>query len=207
MDIAGFPQVQFETLCAYHPAFALAILCGVKPRPSMRVVQATFSSAALNVPVEANFDQQITSVSVFTGCDVSIDPTSAFAGNPLKTTSDFFQAAGASGVRVQLLARTRDDNDYTPITSQVPLQMVPSILRKVAGIWSMTLPDNLKATFLLGAAPPAVPLTVWITFAFLVLGPLGENYLRLDPLTARAQLAQKLASIGMGGSGAQPPAS
>lgn len=207
MDIAGFPQVQFETICAYHPAFALAILNGVKVRPSMRVTQATFSSAALNQPVESNFDQQITTYSIFAGVDVTIDPTSAFAGNPLKTLSDFFQAAGASGVRVQLLARTRDDNDFTPITAQVPLQSVPSVMRKVAGIWAMTLPDNIKATFTLGTAPPAVPLTVWLTFSFLVLGPLGENYLRMDPKVARAELARQLASLGMGGSSAQPPTS
>ena len=205
MDLSGCPLVQFETLCAYHPGFALAILNGVSVRPSMRVVQATFSSPTLNQPIPASFDQIITSYSVFAGCDVSIDPTNAFPGNPLKTTSDYFQALGASGIRFQILARTRDDNDYAPIPSDTPLQMAPSILRKAAGIWHMTNPDNIKAQFTLGATPPAVPLTVWLTFSFLVLGPLGEDYIRLPTVKARAQLAAMLRSIGMGGgAGAQP---
>ena len=135
MNPIGFPEVSFETLCAYHPGFALAILKGVSVRPSMRIVQATFSSPALNTPVSGAFDQIVTAYSVFVGCDVSIDPTSAFPGNPLKTTSDFFLASGASGIQAKLLAATSGDNNYSPILSFTPLQMIPGILSKAAGKW------------------------------------------------------------------------
>jgi len=195
----GGMLVQWETLCTFHPAFALAILNGISVRPSTRVAQATFSSATLNQQIPASFDDVITTYSIFGGIDIGIDPTNAFPGNPQKAQSDFFQAWGASGIRVQLAARTVGDNDYNPIPNDVPLQMVPSILNKVAGAWHLQNPDNVKLQFTLAAVPPggttAVPLTVWMVFSFLVLGPGGENFLRMSPAKARAALYATIAAL------------
>lgn len=195
----GGMLVQWETLCTFHPAFALAILNGIGVRPSTRIVQATFPSTALNQQVPGSFDAVITTYSVFGGVDIGIDPTNAFAGNPQKAQSDFFQAWGASGIRVQLQARTKGDNDYNPIPSDLPLQMVPAILNKTAGAWKMINPDNIKAQFTLAQVPPggptAAPLTVWMAWSFLCLGPGGEDYLALPPVVARAKLAAALAAL------------
>ena len=195
----GGMLVQWETLCTFHPAFALAILNGISVRPSTRIAQATFSSTTLNQQVPASFDDVITTYSVFGGVDVGIDPTNAFPGNPQKAQSDFFESIGPSGIRVQLLARTAGDNDYSPIPSDVPLQMAPAILNKTAGAWHFVNPDNVKLQFTLAALPPggsgAVPFTVWMVFSFLVLGPGGENFLRMNPIKARAALAAAIAAL------------
>lgn len=195
----------WETLCAFHPGFALAVWNGISVRPSVRIIQGVFSSTALNQRVPGAFDSIITSYSVFTGCEISVDPTNAFAGNPQKAQSDFFQAWGASGLRVQLQARTKDNVDYDPIPVDTPLQMVPAIMRKAAGIWKLINPDNVKAEFTLAAVPAggagAVPFTVWLSFGFLTLGPGGEQYTCLDFLTARARLCAAIAAARPSGSG------
>jgi hypothetical protein len=191
--------VQWETLCTFHPAFALAILKGISVRPSNRVMQAQFSSVTAGQQKPAALDAIITSYSVFGGCDITIDPTNAFGGNPLAAQSAFFQTWGQTGILFSLQARTKGDNDYNPIPTDVPLQMVPAILNKTAGAWHFVNPDNLKGQFTLAATPPggadAVPFTCWLTFSFLVLGPGGENYLAIPPMQARAMLAQELAAL------------
>jgi|GEM_PF-2689088 len=209
MDIgggSGSALVTFETLCAFHPAFALAILNGCPVRPSERIVQAVFNSGATNNPIPASFDQMITSYSVFAGCDVSIDPTGAFNGSPFKAQSDAFLALGASGITVTILARTFGDQDYSPIPSDTPLQMIPSILRKAAGIWHLENPDNVKCQFTLSSTPQSAspPFTVWLSFAFLCLSPAGANYLRLSAQEARAQLQATLAALRGNGNAPGP---
>jgi hypothetical protein len=202
--------VQWETLVTFHPQFALAILNGIGVRPSTRIVQATFPSTTLNQEVPGSFDAVITTYSVFGGIDIGIDPTNAFAGNPQKAQSDFFQAWGASGIRVQIQARTRGDNDYNPIPSDLPLQMVPSVLNKTAGAWKMINPDNVKVLFTLAQLPPggtaAAPLTVWMAWSFLCLGPGGEDYLSIDPVVARVRLAAMIAALTVVPVAVPPPA-
>lgn len=202
----GGMLVQWETLCTFHPQFALAILHGIGVRPSTRIVQATFSSVVLNQQIPASFDAIITSYSVFGGVDITIDPTNAFPGNPQKAQSDFFQAWGASGIRVQLAAYTKGDNTYNPIPSDMPLQAVPALLNKTAGAWKMENPDNIKAQFSLASLPPggatAIPFTVWMIWSFLCLGPGGENFLSLSAVEARRRLASEFGyGAGQGGSG------
>jgi hypothetical protein len=191
--------VSWETLCTFHPAFALAVLNGIGIRPSTRMVQAKFSSAALGTQVPASFDAIITTYSVFGGVDITIDPTNAFPGNPIKAQSDFFQTWGASGITLTLQARTKGDNDYNPLPSDTPLQMVPAMLNKVAGAWHMINPDNIKAQVTLASVPPggvtAVPFTVWLGFTFLTLGPGGENYLSIPAARARTMLAAQIAAL------------
>ena len=191
--------VSWETLCSFHPAFALAILNGISVRPSNRVMQAQFSSVTAGQQKPAALDAIITTYSVFAGADITIDPTNAFAGNPLAAQSAFFQTWGQTGILFSLQARTQGDNDYNPIPTDVPLQMVPAILNKTAGAWHFVNPDNLKAQFTLASTPPggsdAVPFTCWVTFSFLVLGPGGENYLAIAPAKARAMLYQQIAAL------------
>jgi hypothetical protein len=200
MDFLVGGLVSFETLCAYHPGFALGVWKGILVRPSVRIMQAQFSSTTLNQPVPAAFDSIIASYSVFAGVDISVDPTNAFAGNPQKAQSDFFQAWGASGLRFQLQINSVDNSQYNPIPVDVPMQMVPSIMRKAAGIWRMRNPDTAKGTFNMAALPPggadAVPLTAWMAFSFLTLGPGGENYTSMSFENARAQLTTALQAAG-----------
>lgn len=193
----------FETLAAYHPGFALAILKGVSVRPNPRVMQFPFSNQGLGSPVGAAFDQQITGYSVFSGFDVTIDPTGAFPANLFKTLSDGMQTL-TTGMTMQLLMRTKGDLDYSPIPTDCPLQSVPRVLGRAAGIWHLDNPDQAKGQITLTATPPGTGIfTVWGIFSFLVLGPEGEKYVRMNPDDARAQVR---ALLGRSGASA-PPAS
>lgn len=205
----GILVPQLETIAAYHPQFALAILNGIKARPNLRTIQAVFSSFALNTPVEESFDQQITGYSIFTGCEISLDPTNAFNGNILKGLSDTTTAL-ASGIVVNLLVRAAEDHDYMPIPENTPLQLVPVVLARSAGIWAMNNPDNVKLRFTLTSTPIGDgPLTAWVVFSFLVLGEGAQPYLCIPYDKARAEL-RKLGYGGsccpQGGSGAQAAA-
>jgi len=210
MDFLVGGLVSFETLCAFHPGFALAVWNGVLVRPLPKVLQAVLSTTSLNTPVPAQFDSVVTSYSVFGGADVTLDPTNAFAGNPQKAQSDFFQAWGASGIRFQLQISSVDNSQYNPIPVDVPLQTVPAIMRKAAGIWRLKNPDTAKGTFSMASLPPggigATPVTAWVVLTFLTLGPGGEQYTGLGFTDARAQLGAALAQAGWirGGSAGAP---
>lgn len=210
MDFQVGGLVSFETLCAFHPGFALAVWNGVLVRPLARPLQASLSTAALNAPVPAAFDTVISSYSVFGAAEVTIDPTNAFAGNPQKAQSDFFQAVGASGIRFQLQVSSVDNSQYNPIPVDVPLQTVPGIMRRAAGIWRLKNPDTVKGTFNMASLPPggigATPVTAWVVFTFLTLGPGGDQYTDLSFTDARAKLGAALAAAGWtrGGSASAP---
>lgn len=177
-----------DVLAFYHPQMALAIANGVRLRPNLRTLSTKFSSNVLNQPQPASFDQQIGSYSIFTGSTVTLDPTSAFPGNVLKTTSDANQAK-VTGITVTLqLLGSGGAGDYSPIPTATPLQAAKDILNAQAGVWAMNNPDNPKALFTLTAAPPEVPLTVWWIFCFGVLGPGGEEFMCMSPQAARAEL-------------------
>jgi hypothetical protein len=186
----------FGVLCIFHPQFALAIDDGIPARPNNRVIQSVFSSNALNQPIKNAFDQQITGYSVFTGSDVSIDPTNNIPGNPLKYLSDAAQPE-TSGITATLLCRTRNGLDYMPIPVDVPLQSAKRVLDKSSGIWSLqSAGDNAFASLTLIATPPAPQFTVWWTFEFLVLGEGADPYLCMDPKAARAELRKRYPCCG-----------
>jgi len=189
--VSGIVVPPFETICAYHPGFALAMLDGVRARPNLRTIQGVFAGFALNQPIESSFDQQITGYSLFTGCAYTLDPINAFGGNLFQYVSAGAQQL-VTGITVDLLIRSRGENDYSPIPTQTPLQMVPTVLDGAVGVWALNEPDNCKMRFTLIAAPAGnPPLTVWFVFSFLVLGEGGDRYLCLDRDRARALLHER----------------
>lgn len=201
-SVTGIVTPSFDVLVAWHPQFALAVLEGVEVRPNLRTVEAVFSSFALNTPLQEAFDTQITGYSIFSGCDITLDPTNAFQGNLFKGLNDVTQGL-VTGITSRLMVLSRGEHNYFPIPSQTPLQMVPQVLSRAAGIWHLNSPDNVKMDFTLIATPPGEgPLTVWATFSFLVLGEGGEQFLCLSPRQARAQLR----AMGYGGPCCAPPA-
>lgn len=188
----GLVAPDFRVLATYHPQAALAVACGVPLRPNVRNLAVTFaSSSAVGTRLPVSFSEVIGTYSIFAGADVTIDPTNAFPGNPLKYLNDLFMAL-VSGITFTL--ECRGSEDYTPMPDEVPLQSVARILSGAAGIWTMDTPDNVKATFALTALPNAAtgttgfPITVWVNFMFLSLGSPGRPYLALDAPTARKQL-------------------
>jgi hypothetical protein len=193
--VGGIVMPPFETLARFHPQFALAIDDGVPVRPDLRPLSVDFDSSAQIGNFEpASFSEIISSYSVFGGCDLTIDPTSAFAGNPLKYLNDVGQAL-VTGITFTLAVRARGD-DYTPIIDETPLQSVCSLLGATAGMWNLDNPDNVKARFTLaafpnGASTPGFPITVWLTFVFLVLGSEGATYMCMSPKDARAELRKR----------------
>lgn len=190
-QVAGIIQPSFDVIAVYHPQFALAVLAGIQVRPNLRTVQCVFSNFALNQPVEESFDQQITGYSIFSGFDYTLDPTNAFAGNILKGLSDTTQAM-VSGITCELMVRSRDEHDYLPIPVQTPLQMMPSVLSRAAGIWAMNSPDNIKQRFTLISTPPGDgPLTVWCVYSFLVLGEGAQQFLCMSTDRARDELRKR----------------
>lgn len=188
----GLAVPPMGTLAAYHPQFALAILSGVPVRPDVRVLSVTFdSSAEVGNVRPASFAEIISSYSVFSGCDLTIDPTSAFPGNPLKFLNDVGQAL-VSGITFTLTVRGRGD-DYSPISDETPLQSVPRLLSAAAGVWNLDNPDNVKARFTLAALPngsplPGFPFTIWLNLAFLMLGSEGAKFMCLSAQDARVRL-------------------
>lgn len=178
MATNGLIIPKFSTLALYHPQFALAILEGCPARPNLRTLQATFPNLAAGEFVPASFDQQISRYSVFAGCAVTIDPTNAFDGNPLKSMSDYFQAK-VSGITLNLEIRSRG-SDYAPVVSDIPLQLLEAALNPTAGVWKFDNPDNPKAVFTLQTPPTESPFTVWVTFNLWVLGDGSETYLCMN---------------------------
>jgi hypothetical protein len=198
----GLAVPDFGVLCAYHPQVALAIACGVPLHPNVRVLQVTFGTgAAVGDVLPASFSEVMGAYSIFAGADVTIDPTNAFPGNPLKYLNDVCQAL-CSGITFTLFCRGRED--YTPIPDETPLQSVAKLLSSSVGIWTMDTPDNVKATFTLQSLPNAqaettgFPLTAWVNLSFLMLGGGCREYLCLDPCEARRRLWQDH-GIGQGG--------
>jgi hypothetical protein len=191
----GLTVPHFETLAVFHPGFALAIVEGVPCRPQIRALSVEFdASAQVGAVQPASFSQVIGAYSVFSGVDITIDPTNAFPGNPVKYVNDAGMAL-VSGITVEFTVRGADD--YTPIADPTPLQSVPRLLAAAAGVWSMDNPDNVKARFTLQAIPnsspdTAFPITVWMNLSFLVLAPEGCKYVCLDIHEARQKLAKHL---------------
>lgn len=180
------PLPPLEVLARYFPHFALAISEGVEVRPNLRTLKAVFSTTTLNTFVPASFDEFVSTFSLFGGVANVIDPTGAFNGNPLKTTSDANQEV-VSGITLRLTVRGRGD-DYSPVPTDTPLHLVSKTLNPTVGLWSWNNPDNVKATYTIQGFVPAAPFTVWTVFAFYVLASEGMKYFSMPRRDAIARL-------------------
>jgi len=182
----------FATLARFHPQMALAIDDGVPARPNVRTLRADFSTASPGGPVvPQSFSEIFGTFAVFTEANVTIDPTGAFAGSPLKTISDTFQAM-TSGITVTLMVKGGGGVDYAVMPDDTPLQSVPKALDSSAYIWSLTAPDNVKAFFTIAAQQIGTPpFSVWIVMTFLQLGGNGGDYLRMPHADAISALQRR----------------
>jgi hypothetical protein len=180
------PLPPLEVVAKYFPNFALALYEGVELRPNLRTLQANFSTTTVNTRLDASFDEQVSSFSLFAGCAVRIDPTSNIIGNPLKALSDAAQVE-VSGIVMRFTVRGRGD-DYSPVPTDTPLIMVPEVLQPMVGLWAWDNPDNVKATFTINAYVPAAPFTVWATFGFYQLASDGLRYMSMPRHCARDEL-------------------
>jgi hypothetical protein len=183
---AVLPLPPLEVLARYFPNLALALFRGVAIRPNLRTLQANFSTTAANTRLDASFDEQISSFSLFAGCAFVIDPTSNLPMNPLKTMSDTFQAE-VSGIVMRFTVRGSGD-DYSPLPTDTPLALVPKVLNPTVGLWAWDNPDNVKATFTINSPPPAAPFTVWMTFGFYQLASDGFPFLNMPRECAQEDL-------------------
>lgn len=183
------PLPPLEVVAKYFPNFALALYEGVELRPNLRTLQANFSTTTLNTRLDASFDEQVSSFSLFAGCTVDIDPTGNLNGNALKTLSDQAQVA-VSGMVLRFTVRGRGD-DYSPVPTDTPLIMVPRVLNPTVGLWAWDNPDNVKATFTINAYVPAAPFTVWAVFGFYQLASGGEQYMSMPRHCARDELIKR----------------
>jgi hypothetical protein len=179
--------VPLEVLAQYHPCFALAIARGVPCRPNNRVVQAQFSTTATATWVDANFDAAISVYSVFSGFRLSSDPTGNIPGNTFKTLSDTMQAQ-TTGLGFTLSVKGGDE--YTPIPTMIPLQLVDEVLKPVRGVWALWLAQQVFARFTIQGSVPAPNFTAWGVFSFMTLAgaPDREWCLSQRPEDARARL-------------------
>lgn len=171
-------QSGFLTLAAlaqYHPQFALAAADGVPCRPNNRTLQAKFSNTAQGQFVDANFQEQISIYSIFTGFEYTIDPSNAFAGSSQKGQSDFFSEQ-VSGLTFSLAVRGGGD-EYFPIRDQTPLQLCRRILNPSIGVWAMWNGQNVFGRFQIETPPVGETITAWAAFGFLVMGSQGASYL------------------------------
>ncbi|HTA17768.1 MAG TPA: hypothetical protein VK989_00665 [Polyangia bacterium] len=180
------PLPPLEVIAKYFPQFALALWDGVELRPNLRTLEANFSTTTINTQLDASFDEQISSFSLFGGAAEVIDPTGNLNGNPLKSMSDRAQAR-VSGIVVNFTVRGRGD-DYSPVPTDTPLELVPAVLNPTVGLWAWDNPDNVRARFTINGFVPAAPFTVWLVFGFYQLASRGCDFLRLDRQCARDKL-------------------
>lgn len=186
MQTPVLPLPPLEVIAKYFPNFALALYHGVELRPNLRTLQANFSTTTVNTRLDASFDEQVSSFSLFGGAGLIIDPTSNINGNPLKTTSDTNQA-NVSGIVCRFTVRGRGD-DYSPVPTDTPLTLIPKILNPTVGLWAWDNPDNVKATFTINGFVPAAPFTVWLVFGFYQLASDGLKYMSMPRQCARDEL-------------------
>lgn len=183
------PLPPLEVVAKYFPNFALAMYEGVELRPNLRTLQANFSTTTVNTRLDASFDEQVSSFSLFGGAAIVIDPTSFIPGNPLKTTSDANQAI-VSGIVMRMTVRGRGD-DYSPVPTDTPLVLIPRVLNPTVGLWSWDNPDNVKATFTINGFVPAAPFTVWVVFSFYQLASDGLRFMAMPRHCAREELYKR----------------
>jgi hypothetical protein len=186
MNETYFPLPDIRVLAQYHPQFAWAILDGCPVRPNNRIIQAQFGNTSAGQTGRFSFDEQISAYSVFSGCSVTIDPTGAFAGNILKTTSDANQAK-VSGIVATLEMRTRQ-GDYSPILNPIPVQQWEKALSPSVGSWYLEINDNCFSRVTVAQVQPGAPFTVWTVFGFYVLAERGSSYMCLDREKAYAKV-------------------
>jgi len=188
--VPGIASPTFETIAHWHPQFALAAKKGVPVRPNSRTMNFRFSSGTPGLqPENANFTPSIGAYSIFTGIDVTIDPTGAFSGNVLKTTSDSMQAV-TSGLLATLIFRNGQAEDWAAIANPTPLQMIPRILNPTAGQWALDTTAQAFGTVQVNAQQPADDFTVWFLISFLCLGPGGGPFLCMQREDAIRELAR-----------------
>jgi len=180
-----------SVIAQYHPQWALAAAEGVAVRPSVRPLSVQFSSTAnVGTQEEASYDTPITLQALFTGAELTVDPTTAFAQNILKGLNDA-TLEKVSGVTVTILSTDATGN-FTPVFDETPLQSVPRLLQPFCGIWKVAGPAaNLKATFTLNSIPNGgVPFTAWLNMSFAELeGPCAE-YFGCSRAVARKRLRE-----------------
>jgi len=182
------PLPPLEVVAKYFPNFALALYHGVELRPNLRTLQANFATTTVNTRLDASFDEQVSSFSLFGGAAVVVDPTSNINGNPLKSVSDANQAI-VSGIVVRFTVRGRGD-DYSPVPTDTPLILVPRVLNPTVGLWAWDNPDNVKATFTINGFVPAAPFTVWLVFSFYQLASDGLKFMSMPRHCAREELVK-----------------
>jgi len=180
--------IPFDTLVQYHPQVALAIRRGAKLRPNNRILQVKFSNTAAGQYQDASFDEQISVYSIFDGFAHTLDPTNAFPGSTLKYLSDTMQAQ-TTGITFTLVVRGGGD-DYTPIPTPMPLQMVERVLDPSVGTWAMWNAANVFARFTILTPPIASPLTVWAVLGFQQLSSDGARWLCLSADDAYHELTR-----------------
>lgn len=173
-----FPLPDLRVLAQYHPQFAWAILDGCPVRPNNRIFQAQFANSSAGQTTRVSFDQQIDSYSVFSGCSITIDPTGAFPGNILKTTSDANQAK-VTGLVATLEMRSKQ-GDYTPIQTAIPVQQWEQALSPSVGSWSLEINDNAFSRVTVTQPQPGAPFTLWTVMGFYVLAERGTTYMCLS---------------------------
>lgn len=197
----GLSLPSLATIAQYHPRWALAAAEGIPVRPDVRPLSVQFSGGAqIGQFLPASFSQPITKNSIFGACVLTIDPTTAYGGNPLKGLNDATMAL-VSGTTFTLETTGRTGN-YTPCFDDVPLQSIPTLLNPFAGMWRMDGPaDNVKARFTLQSTPNGgLPFTAWLLMSFAVLeGPCSDwDHLPLADVRKRLREVHGICCPGAG---------
>lgn len=188
MTFKGLAMPSLSDIAKYHPQLALAVANGVPLRPDVRPLSFNFASGAVGEPVSQSFATPVATYSLFMGVEVTVDPSTPFAGNPLKGLNDVSQTI-VSGVTATIEVQSRDGN-YNIVSDDTPLQSLGAALSPLAGIWALKQPDNVKAKAQLATAAAAAeaPLTAWLIFTFAIAGMGCDPYLCMSRDQARAGL-------------------
>jgi hypothetical protein len=166
----GISLPSLARIAEYHPRFALAVAEGASVQIDVRILSANFpSTASVGTPIPASYSEPITRYSILAGCEVTVDPTTSFSGNPLKGLNDATMAL-VTATTFTLLA-TQPRGQFQPVFDETPLQLIPSLFKPFAGVWAIQGPSgNVKARFTLQSTPNGgVPFTAWLGMSYMVL--------------------------------------
>lgn len=185
---AGVQIPSLETLASYHPQVALAVWNGFALRPNLRPVSVQLQNSQIGNPQPVSFTEVMSVYSIFSSVSVTIDPTGNLDGNPLKYISDATEPA-TSGITVNMLIKSSDGVDWSPIPDDTPLQSMPYAFAGSSGLWAMKNPENIKLAFTLQSAFQGDgPITVWTVWTFLMLQSGGQQFMQMTTADARTQL-------------------
>jgi hypothetical protein len=194
--MTGWRGLPLGRLALLSPQIALALARGDQLVPYVASCKATFADATVsNVPNVAleggntggnvSFPSGIYQATVIDHIDYQINQQNAFAGQTLKSLSDFFfNLQSGISATIDVYGAPR----YSVAPFYQPVRTLAAFLKKGFPYgWFLNYTQGLKMSFNVDIPLPSFPTT--IAFTYCMWTPASEAYVRMEDRTAIEQLA------------------